>query len=77
MASRPGRRLGFMGFLISGGFLSREELGPLLDSLLASHIHSDNKTKLLIQYVGLNRLEEAREIVSRREKSGAPRPDSI
>jgi hypothetical protein len=66
----PGGTLGFHGIFNLWRFLPREELGPLLDLLPASHIHSDNMTKLLIRYLGMNRLEEAQEIISRREKTG-------
>ncbi len=73
----PAPTFGFHGIFNLWRFLPRQELGPLLDLLPASHIHSDNMTKLLIRYLGLNRLDEAQEILSRRGKSGAPRSDSI
>jgi len=63
----PGPTLGFHGMFNLWRFLPPNELGPLLDLLSPAQIQSDTMTKLLIRYLGLNRLEEAQEILSRRE----------
>ncbi|HEY1922959.1 MAG TPA: DUF5672 family protein [Tepidisphaeraceae bacterium] len=63
----PGATLGFHGVFNLWRFLPPGELGPFLDLLPASHIHGENMTKLLIRYLGLNRFDEAQEILSRRE----------
>jgi hypothetical protein len=67
----PGPTLGFHGVFNLWRFLPRDELGPLLDLLPASHIHSDAMTQLLNKYQSLGRSEEAREILLRREKQGS------